>query len=78
MIRTQILLTPALYETLKHQASMEGKSLSAIIRDSLTQMMTKKKKTKGHILQKMAKHAVSSPKTPRDLSSNDDYIYKLP
>jgi len=75
MIRTQILLTPTLYETLKLQAQAKEKSLSALIREALTKVFIKKKKTGGEILREMAEHAFYDPNLPKDLATNDEYIY---
>ena len=75
MIRTQILLTPTLYETLKLKAQTEGKSISLLVRIAVEKLLIKEKKTGGEILLEMAKHAVSDPNIPRDLSTNDEYLY---
>lgn len=75
MIRTQLMLTPTLYETLKIIAQREGKSLSGVVRDALTQVFAKKKRPGKEILQAMLHDAVYNPKAPRDLSTNDDYLY---
>lgn len=78
MIRTQILLTPNLYELLKMRAQEEGVSLSMLVRDALEKLLRPKAKTGKEIFREMAKHAVSCPSAPKDLSTNDDYLYKLP
>lgn len=78
MIRTQILLTPELYESLKMKAQMESKSLSALIREATTKFLGKKKQTAREILLEMAKDAKPYPNAPKDLATNDDYLYKLP
>ena len=75
MIRTQILLTPSLYEILKMKTVTEGKSLSALVREAVEKLLIKEKKTGGEILKEMAKHAFSYPSAPRDLSTNDEYLY---
>ena len=76
MIRTQILLTPNLYELLKFKAETEDRSLSAVIREALEKLL-KRKKTGKEILNAMVKHSVSYPKAPKDLSTNDDYLYRM-
>ena len=78
MIRTQIMLTPALYHELKLKAQTEKKSLSLVVREVLTKHLRKKKKTGGEILLEMALDAGSNPDAPKDLSTNDDYLYRLP
>lgn len=75
MIRTQILLTPTLYEEIKNKAKNEGKSFSAVIREVLTKIFIKKKKTGRDILKEMAKHSFYDPSVPSDLSVNDEYLY---
>lgn len=75
MIRTQVLLTPDLYEALKLRAQTEDMSFSAIVRTLLSKLVLKKKKTGSEILQEMAKHAFSDPNLPKDLATNDEYIY---
>lgn len=75
MIRTQILLTPTLYELFKMKAQEEGKSLSVIVRQAVEKLLRPKKKTGGEILLEMAKHAGSNPKAPKDLATNDEYLY---
>lgn len=75
MIRTQILLTPSLYELLKMRAQVEGKSLSSLVRTAVERLLIKEKKTGGEILKEMAKHAVYDTSVPKDLSTNDEYLY---
>lgn len=75
MVRTQILLTPTLYEALKMKAQTEGKSISLLVRIAVEKFVLKKKKTGGEILREMAKHAVHDPNIPKDLSTNDEYLY---
>lgn len=77
MIRTQILLTPSLYEALQIHAQREGVSLSSIVRISLERTL-KKKKSGKEILRQMARHADSFSDAPKDLSTNDHYLYQLP
>ena len=77
MVRTQIMLSPYLQELLKSTSQSEGKSISSIVREALEYFLIKKKKTGGEILLEMAKHASKNSKIPTDLSTNDDYLYKL-
>lgn len=78
MIRTQIILTPTLYELLKMRAQEEGVSLSALVRQALEKLLRPHKKTGREIFAEMLKHAGNNPKAPKDLSTNDDYLYRLP
>lgn len=78
MIRTQILLTPELYEEVKAEAQRKKTSISSVVRESVHKTLVKKKKSSRDILLAMAAEAASDPNIPRDLSSNDDYLYKLP
>lgn len=81
MIRTQILLTPTLYELLKLEAQTRKISLSALVREAVEKLLIRKKKTGGEILREMAKHcSFSDPNVPADLSTNDEYLYgkKIP
>ena len=79
MIRTQILLTPDLSEIIREIAIEKGESMSAVIRNLLDKALRfRKKKTGIETLLKMAENASEGKNTPRDLSSNDDYLYKLP
>ena len=77
MIRAQVLLTPTLAEELRILARSEQKSLSATVRELLTMAINLKRGTKcaGDTLLEMAKHAVSGG--PKDLSTNDDYLYRI-
>ena len=77
MIRTQILLPAALYNQLKVKASTEGRSLSDVVREAIQKLFVIKKKSTRDILLEMVKDGGSNPDTPSDLSTNDDYLYKL-
>jgi hypothetical protein len=77
MIRTQVLLTETQYELAKRHAAMKGMSLSAFVRRALDKVLAKKKsKSPASVLLEMAKDSVKG--LPKDLGSNDDYLYKLP
>lgn len=78
MIRTQILLNAELKNELMSISATSGESLSEVIRNLLNQALAKtqpKKKTGYDFLQTLAKNA--SKGGPSDLSTNDDYLYKL-
>jgi len=77
MIRAQILLTPTLTEELKIVASEKNKSFSAVVREMLEKGLAKqrKKQNAGDFLLKLAKNAVTGG--PKDLSTNDDYLYQI-
>lgn len=74
MIRTQILLTQSLYEILKMRAQAEGQSLSAIVRTNFEKSLNKKKSGR-EILKSMSYHAVKFQNAPKDLSTNNHYLY---
>ena len=78
MIRKQILLTPTLEYEVKQYAKEKDISFSAAIRTMLekaTNAITPKKNSGVEALLKMAENAKSVKGAPKDLSSNDDYIY---
>jgi hypothetical protein len=76
MIRAQILFDPDLFDQLNYSAQVQGVSKSFLVRKAVAALIGKKVKTGKKILQDMAKHSVSCPKAPRDLSTNEDYLYK--
>lgn len=76
MIRTQIMLPEDMLMQLRAQAISQQTSVSAVVRKKIAP--TVKKKLSGlEGLKLMAKNAYRG-KAPRDLSTNDDYLYKLP
>ena len=75
MIRAQILFTPELYEELKNEAERKQESISSLVREAVALKVMKKKKSGREILLGMAKHAFSASRAPRDLSTNDEYLY---
>ena len=77
MIRAQVLFTPSLYDQLRYEAQITGKSISELVRNAVAKLLQKNKKTGGEILREMASHAVSAPHAPRDLGSNDEYLYGI-
>ena len=78
MIRTQILLTPALRENLKVLAGKEGKSVSGLVRDLLERAINVRTGRKGKasvdFLMKLGRKPINGPS---DLSTIDDYLYKI-
>ncbi len=77
MVRAQILFTPTLYDQLRYEAQAMQISISELVRQAVAKLLQKKKKTGGEILREMASHAVSAPHAPRDLGSNDEYLYGI-
>ncbi len=81
MIRTQVLLTPALKLDLQKAAREEGVSFSEMFRRAVILGLRitqppKKNATLGLLeLAKKAKH--SHRRAPADLSQNDDILYRL-
>lgn len=77
MVRAQILLTPTLADELRILAQRERKSLSAMVRELLAKAISQKKGRKcgADTLLKMTDKAVSGG--PKNLSTNDDYLYHL-
>ena len=76
MIRTQIMFPEEMLLQLRAQAIYTQTSVSAVVRKRIAP--TIKKKMSGlDGLKLMAKNAYRG-KAPRDLSTNDDYLYKLP
>ena len=74
MIRTQILLPESVFNELKLMASTERRSISDIVREALTLLLNDEKDGK-ETLGQLVKDAFSSKNTPRDLSTNDEYLY---
>lgn len=75
MVRAQILFTPDLYEELKLAAQQRRESISSIVREAVKKDIRSQQKKGKNILELLAKHAVSCPSAPRDLSTNDSYLY---
>ena len=83
MKRTQIYLDMNTLIKARVLARNQGKTVSQIIRDALSEFISKKEKTKKYnSLEKIAKLSEEFPDppgTPRDLSSNiDHYLYGTP
>lgn len=76
MIRTQIMLPEDMLAQLRAQAISQQTSVSAVVRKRIAPIV-KKKMSGLEGLKLMAKNAYRG-KAPRDLSTNDDYLYKLP
>lgn len=80
MQRTQILLPPELLEQLRRKAYEKKTSVSHVVRSALQkeiQKTEKKKLTAVDAMLEMVKHAYKG-KVPKDFSTNDDYLYRLP
>jgi len=79
MIRTQVLLTPDLSYAVREIAEEKGESISAVVRQLLDKALTltkKRKKTGVDFLLKLSDNAFKG--APKDLSTNDEYLYGLP
>ncbi len=78
MVRAQVLFTPSLYDQLRYEAQITGVSISELVRKAVAKLLQKKKKTSREILREMARDAgYGNKNTPRDLSSNDEYLYGI-
>ncbi|MEK7577705.1 MAG: hypothetical protein AAB492_03785 [Patescibacteria group bacterium] len=79
MIRTQLLLPEELLANLRALAVAQKTSVSSIARQKLAKDLPAliKKRPAAEVMLEMAKHAYKG-KVPKDFSTNDDYLYKLP
>mgnify|MGYP001559737098 FL=1 len=80
LIRTQVLFSEELLFALRAEAAKKKTSVSQLVRHIVTDKMPEKNKKKmsgDEAMELMVKHAYKG-KVPRDLSTNDDYLYKLP
>ncbi|MEK7504444.1 MAG: hypothetical protein AAB550_03010 [Patescibacteria group bacterium] len=77
MIRTQIMFPEDMLAQLRAQAISAQTSVSDVVRKRIVFPTVKKKMSGLEGLRLMAKNAYRG-KAPRDLSTNDDYLYKLP
>lgn len=76
MIKTQVLLTTDIYNTLNNLSLIKGKSISAILREILQKILPKQKISTAQILkQSVNKIKFSDKHIPHDLSTNDEYLY---
>lgn len=75
LIRTQFLLPEEVYDQLKLEAMIKETSMSKIVVSSIKANLTKKKMTGIEFLQYLAKNSYKGKNVPKDLSSNDDYLY---
>lgn len=76
MTRTQFLLPTDVYNQLKLEAAIQETSMSHLVVDSIKKhIMVNKKMTGQEFLKYLAKNAKRGVKTPRDLSTNDNYLY---
>jgi len=74
LIRTQLMLPKEIYDALKLEATLKSTSMSKIVTKKLKSNV-KKKMTGIEALEKMIKNAYKGKNAPRDLSTNDDYLY---
>lgn len=75
--RTQILFPDETLNELRRIASYKNIGLSQLVRDIVNKDLRTKKRISGtEAMLQMAKRA-SKDKAPKDLSFNDDYLYKL-
>lgn len=79
LIRTQILFPDDLLAYLREEARRKKTSVSALVRTVVADKIPEKKKKKSAVdlLIRASKRAYRG-KVPRDLSTNDDYLYSLP
>lgn len=83
MKRTQIYLDMNTLIKARLLARNQGKTVSQIIRDALSEFISKKEKPKKYnsleMIAKLSEEFPDPPGTPRDLSSNiDHYLYGTP
>jgi len=78
LIRTQLMLPKDVYDLLRLEAAINSTSMSKIATQALISKMSKKKKNSGiEALGLMIKNAKKIKSAPRDLSTNDDYLYGM-
>ena len=80
LTRTQVLFPEDLLAALRAEAVRKKTSVSALVRHIVADKVakgTKKKLSALEAMEQMVKHAYKG-KVPSDLSTNDDYLYKLP
>ena len=79
MNRVQILLKPETLQKVKMVAKRKKVSASKLVREAVEKeldlLYPKVKQDTVEVLRNAAKHAFKGG--PRDLSSNDDYLYKI-
>ena len=78
LVRTQVLLDKHQKAMLDLHSQSSGRSVSDLVRESLDGYFVEKK-SKNNVIDKWLKHIKKLPPSnaPKDLSSNDDYLYKL-
>lgn len=76
LIRTQLMLPKDIYDALKLEAAMKSTSMSKIVVHKL-KTKAKPRMTGIQALGLMIKSAKKNKSAPRDLSTNDDYLYGL-
>lgn len=75
MIRTQIMLTPSLKAQISNYAQYLNISFSAAIRELAQKSLAKLAYQKKNSVNNLLKLADSAGKGPKDLASNDHYLY---
>jgi len=81
LTRTQVLFPEDILAALRAEAVRKKTSVSALVRhivaDKVVKTRKMKKRPAAEMLLQMAKHAYKG-KVPKDFSTNDDYLYRLP
>lgn len=77
MLRTQVMLTPSQKTMIDFYAETQGLSLSEVVRQAIERFFSQPnlQKNTAKMLIERAKHAPTG--APKDLSTNDDYIYSV-
>jgi acyl CoA:acetate/3-ketoacid CoA transferase len=75
LVRTQILFPKEVYDQIKLEAALKSTSMSKIVTKAVVGTTGKKKISGQEAIRQMIKHAYRGKKAPKDLSTNDDYLY---
>ncbi|MBU1129698.1 hypothetical protein KKE45_00060 [Patescibacteria group bacterium] len=78
LVRTQVLFPEAVLEELRVMAVAGNKSVSEIVRSVIEKFVIKKERKKisgWEAINRMIKHSYKGKDVPRDLSTNDEYLY---
>jgi len=76
LVRTQILFPKEVYDQIKLEAMLKSTSMSKIVTKAVVKKSMMRKKMAGiDFLHHLVKTAYRGKKAPRDLSTNDDYLY---
>jgi hypothetical protein len=68
------MLPKDVYDSLRLEAAMKSTSMSKLAAAAIVSKIQKKQK-KGDFLDYLAKNAYKGKNVPRDLSTNDEYLY---